>query len=176
MKRTERAEGTVNHFCWEVRRRRAFLMVFGVVVVGCGGEASQTKPVTLPVQSASAPPAASATPPGTDMCTSTTGATAAKPCGANEATPVPSGAPKLCGCGLCEPVLSEDTCKVDGDCAPATPCHATACVAAAHAQPRLPNTQCTEILQCNAIEANRCACVTAPGASSGRCAIAPRKK
>ncbi len=99
------------------------------------------------------------------------GATTAEPVEAGSAPVTASDAgPKLCGCALCEPVLSDDPCKTADDCAPATPCHATACVAKAKAQPRSANLACTEIFQCNAIEANSCACV------DGKCAIAPRAK
>jgi len=100
------------------------------------------------------------------MCTNAPAS--AKPCASGGTPPLSSGGPKLCGCGLCEPILSEDACKSDGDCLPATPCHATACVAAAHAQPRAAGLSCTQELRCDAIDANRCACV------SGRCAIAPK--
>ncbi len=161
---------------------KTFVVATVVVGCGCGGEASQTRPVTLPVQSA---PAASSSASSSEVCTNE-GATASKPCGtsdgsdsgAREATPSFSSTPRLCGCGLCEPVLSSDACKADSDCLPATPCHAKTCVAAAHAQPRAANTQCTEILECDAIEANRCACVRPQGSSgeTGRCALAPRIK
>ena len=99
------------------------------------------------------------------------GTTTGEPVEAGTAPVTPSDAgPKLCGCALCEPILSADPCKTADDCAPATPCHATACVAKAKAEPRSPNLACTEIFQCNAIEANSCACV------DGKCAIAPRAK
>lgn len=80
------------------------------------------------------------------------------------------GGKTLCGCGLCEPILSNDPCSADDDCAPATVCHATRCVAKANAEPRKPDSVCTQDLRCDAIEANTCACV------KGKCAIAPRKK
>lgn len=78
--------------------------------------------------------------------------------------------PNLCGCGLCAPVLSADTCSSGGDCTPATPCHATRCVATANAEPRKPDTMCTQDLHCDAIEANACGCV------AGKCALVPRTK
>jgi hypothetical protein len=96
------------------------------------------------------------------------GGTTVEPVEAGAAVAPSDAGPKLCGCALCEPVSSADPCKTADDCAPATPCHATACVAKAKAEPRSPNLACTEIFQCNAIEANSCACV------GGKCAIAPR--
>jgi hypothetical protein len=95
-------------------------------------------------------------------------------------TPIPAkdaGPPdlgKMCGCSLCEPVLSNDPCSSDDDCAPATPCHATRCVAKANAEPRKPDTMCTQELRCDAIEANACACVKT--GSDKKCAMVPRKK
>jgi hypothetical protein len=83
---------------------------------------------------------------------------------------------KMCGCSLCEPVLSNDPCASDDDCAPATPCHATRCVAKANAEPRKPDTMCTQELRCDAIEANACACVKGSGKTQGACAMVPRRK
>lgn len=76
--------------------------------------------------------------------------------------------PRMCGCSLCEPKVSEDVCKVDADCAPATACHATACVAKAKAEPRTPNTQCTQLFACASVDANPCGCY------QGHCALVPR--
>lgn len=89
--------------------------------------------------------------------------------GSDPVTQVDAG-PKLCGCALCEPLVSDDDCKSDGDCAPLTACHAKACVAKAKAQPRASNTACTEDFQCNAVEANPCSCF------HGKCALVPRPK
>lgn len=79
-------------------------------------------------------------------------------------------APKLCGCSLCEPLPSDDACTTDADCAPSTPCHATACVAKAKAEPRKPGTMCTQEMRCATSDANACGCV------AGRCALHPYPK
>jgi hypothetical protein len=76
--------------------------------------------------------------------------------------------PRMCGCALCEPKVSEDACKVDADCAAATPCHATECVAKAKAEPRAANTQCTQLFACASVDANPCGCY------QGHCALVPR--
>src|SRR5512143_2820265 len=39
------------------------------------------------------------------------------------------GGHRLCGCKLCAPVVSDDACSTDADCAPEEPCHAKRCVA-----------------------------------------------
>ncbi len=67
--------------------------------------------------------------------------------------------PKLCGCGLCDPLPSGDGCKVDTDCAPETPCHATACVAKAKSTPRTKDIMCTEEVRCVSADANTCGCL-----------------
>ena len=76
--------------------------------------------------------------------------------------------PRMCGCALCDPLVSEDVCKVDADCAAATPCHATACVAKAKAEPRAAGTQCTQMFACASVDANPCGC------HLGHCALVPR--
>lgn len=76
----------------------------------------------------------------------------------------------LCGCSLCEAVVSADTCTTDADCAPETPCHATACVAKAKAKALAPGASCTAIMRCDTADANGCGC------QNGRCALFPRPK
>jgi hypothetical protein len=99
--------------------------------------------------------------------------------GANDAPPVmvtqlgdggadPPRGPKTCGCALCEPVFSDDVCKTDDDCAPAAPCHATACVAKSKAPPRPSGIMCTQVMVCASTDANACGCV------GGRCALHAR--
>jgi hypothetical protein len=128
--------------------RRVF---FAVLVSACGGSAtSGPAPVTL------AAPSATTHGPEVQVAHE-----------ADAGVALLSG-PRLCGCSLCEPLLSEDACKLDSDCLPATPCHASACVSAPHAQLRAPTTQCTQEYRCDTVDANRCACVR------GRCALAPR--
>jgi hypothetical protein len=73
--------------------------------------------------------------------------------------------PKLCGCGLCEPLSSGDACKTDADCAGDQPCHAMACVAKAKSTPRTKDTVCTQEVRCASIDANACGCV------AGMCAL-----
>ena len=90
---------------------------------------------------------------------------------ADASAPLSSDTPdggNLCGCSLCKPVVSDDACATDADCAPATQCHATACVARSKAKPRVAGLMCTMILQCNSIDANSCGCL------AGHCALAPR--
>jgi hypothetical protein len=64
-----------------------------------------------------------------------------------------------CGCKLCAPVVSDDACTADADCAPEVPCHATRCVAKAKATPRRPGQACTMSMMCTSIDANACGCV-----------------
>lgn len=75
---------------------------------------------------------------------------------------------RLCGCKLCEPVFSDDTCSTDADCAAESPCHAQRCVGKAHGNPRKAGDMCTEIMMCGTIDANACGCV------KGKCALYPR--
>jgi hypothetical protein len=75
-----------------------------------------------------------------------------------------------CGCSLCAPVVSNDACTVDADCAPSDPCHAEACVARAKAKPATPQTQCTMDLRCNSVDVNTCGCL------QGHCALFPKKQ
>lgn len=75
---------------------------------------------------------------------------------------------KLCGCSLCAPVVSEDSCTRDADCLPEVPCHATRCIAKEHATPRNPALMCTEIMRCDSVDANSCGCV------KGKCTLSPR--
>jgi len=97
------------------------------------------------------------------------GAAALAPKNDNAAAEAREVAP-LCGCGLCAPVVSDDACSTDADCAPAVPCHADRCVAKAKAQPRNPGTACTMNLLCNTVDANTCGC------HQGKCALMPRVK
>ncbi len=78
--------------------------------------------------------------------------------------PFDAGA-KMCGCGLCDPLLSTDACKTDADCAPSQPCHAPACVAKAKSTPRTKDMMCTEEVRCNTTDANACGCL------NGFCAL-----
>jgi hypothetical protein len=64
-------------------------------------------------------------------------------------------------------VSSDDLCTADGDCAPATQCHATRCVAKAKAVPIF-NQMCTQSLRCDSADVNACGCV------AGRCALHAR--
>ena len=73
-----------------------------------------------------------------------------------------------CGCSLCAPVVSDDPCVHDGECAPAVPCHAERCVARAKAKPASPGLVCTMDLRCHTADVNRCAC------HQGKCALVPR--
>jgi hypothetical protein len=133
-----------------------------VVWVGCaGGAPSASKApsndvlVTAPVEPATAPAGSAAVSRRSD-----------------DAAALFSGGdadvgPRTCGCALCEPVVSEDACKADTDCAPSVPCHAPACVAKGKAEPRKPDTMCTQMLDCASADVNRCTCLR------GKCALAP---
>jgi hypothetical protein len=112
-------------------------------------------------------PGHAATPPAADAADGGTAAPAAKK---ESATPEAREVGPLCGCGLCAPVVSDDVCNTDADCAPAVPCHADRCVAKAKAQPRKPDTACTMNLLCNTVDANTCGC------HQGKCALMPRVK
>lgn len=70
-------------------------------------------------------------------------------------------------CRLPQPLRSEDSCSTDADCGPSSPCHAKACVAAAKAQRPTPDTMCTQSLECDSADVNRCGCL------EGRCALIP---
>ena len=76
--------------------------------------------------------------------------------------------PRLCGCGLCEPLPSADACKSDADCAPEGPCHAKACVAQAKSKGRTQDVMCTQDIQCATADVNACGCV------KGVCALFKR--
>lgn len=92
-----------------------------------------------------------------------------KPPAASDAGPAAAG-PKLCGCGLCEPLFSDDACGSDSDCAPSAACHADACIAKSKAPPRAANVMCTQMMKCGSADANACGCV------HGKCALSPRPK
>ncbi|HQY60290.1 MAG: hypothetical protein IPF92_10230 [Myxococcales bacterium] len=121
------------------------------------------------------PPAGPAPSPPTSPAPSSSASSAGSAAtDAGEAAPKAARPPRvtlpLCGCALCAPVVSEDACTQDADCAPATPCHAEACVAKAKAKAPTPRTSCTMILRCDSVDANTCGCL------EGRCALYPRKK
>lgn len=72
-------------------------------------------------------------------------------------------------CALEKPIVSDDPCTTDADCAPATPCHATRCVGKANAQPRKPGTMCTQEIRCGTVDVNACGCL------NGKCALFARR-
>ena len=137
-------------------------------IAACGGGAVEGSPSTTP--SASATQSAEAS---TDSG-SAADATLADATTSTTTTPTttfgsltPDGG-KTCGCKLCAPVVSDDTCSRDADCLPESPCHATRCVAKAHATPRNPDIMCTENMRCDSTDANACGCV------KGKCTLSPR--
>gem|GEM_PF-3368366 len=79
-----------------------------------------------------------------------------------------AGARPAFGCGSFPTVKSQDTCQNSSDCAPATPCHATSCVAAANATTLPAGAQCTMKLVCQSVDVGRCDCV------DGVCALVSR--
>jgi hypothetical protein len=140
--------------------------VFGLsaLVVACAGGSAQQPGGTVP-EGVSIPPASSAAghePRAADA--SATGDADAVAAIAHERIAGDGGdagdaGPKLCGCALCEPVVSDDACATDADCAPDQPCHAPRCVAKSKATPRRPGQMCTMILACTTSDANACSCV-----------------
>jgi hypothetical protein len=144
----------------------ALLSIAGVLgAVACQTTNNTVAPPAGPETSGPAnatPPVASST-PGSNGGSPSEGA----PVAGNETTP-DSGA-KMCGCSLCAPLPSGDACSTDADCAPSTPCHATACVAKAKAVPRKPDQVCTMMMGCQTADANACTCW------KGTCALTPRK-
>ncbi|WP_170319420.1 hypothetical protein [Polyangium spumosum] len=93
---------------------------------------------------------------------------AKEPASTEPATNEPPPAAGPITCGLPAPVVSEDPCTKDAECAPSEPCHAHACVAVAHAKPRTPDTVCSTMLDCKSVDANPCVC------HEGRCALVPK--
>lgn len=93
------------------------------------------------------------------------GPAAAGPAVVGSAAPTP-GDPFF-ACRLPTPVRSEDACASDAECAPATPCHARACVGRTHGHPPNATTVCTRMMACDSVDANRCGCL------DGRCALIP---
>ena len=75
---------------------------------------------------------------------------------------------RLCGCKLCAPVVSDDPCNTDADCAPEKPCHAQRCIAASNVTKPATPPMCTRIMLCHTTDANACTCL------KGKCALAPR--
>ena len=119
---------------------------------------------------AEAPPVTSLTlpPPSSSRAVDADAAAVVLPAAADAGSVTASVSPPLaaaadagvsCGCKLCAPVVSDDACATDADCAPEVPCHATRCVAKAKATPRKPGQACTMSMMCTSIDANACGCV-----------------
>lgn len=85
------------------------------------------------------------------------------------AAPTASSFAKFPGrpCKLPLPKRSDDVCGADADCGPSNPCHAPACVAKTKSRPPTQDTMCTQSLECDTADANRCGCL------EGRCALIP---
>ncbi|WP_394836053.1 hypothetical protein LVJ94_03990 [Pendulispora rubella] len=124
--------------------------LLALTLAACASGSSFPPPTTV-----DAPPASSAS------------SAAPAPAAGGTASTSPA-TPKQCGCSLCEPVVSEDACTTDADCAPSVPCHAPACVAKAKAVPRKPDTMCTMMMACTSADANSCGCL------KGKCALSPK--
>src|SRR5262249_3478046 len=153
-------------------RRLGLVSSFVGLVVACAGGASQGPDPAAPssiVQAPTAPSgdvAAPSTPSAPDPRASLNATEPPTP----DAGPLYASAPaggRICGCQLCDAVVSNDSCGADADCAPETPCHATRCVAKAKAKPRK-DVMCTEIMLCNTVDANACGCV------KGKCTLHAR--
>ncbi|WP_394846487.1 hypothetical protein LZC95_03355 [Pendulispora brunnea] len=125
--------------------------LLALALAACASGSSSPPPATVDV-----PPAGSAS--------SEAPATSAPAASGTAST----STPKQCGCSLCEPVVSEDACSTDADCAPSVPCHAPACVAKAKAVPRKPDTMCTMMMACTSADSNTCGCL------KGKCALYPK--
>ena len=148
-------------------RPAAFALVFGLVLAAACGPGNANGPGSIPPVVAPTDPDAGLAPTSVDA------AVTSDPVPAPSAQPDAGLAitgPKLCGCGLCDPLFSDDACTADADCAPSAYCHAEACVAKAKAPARPKNVMCTEIMKCGSADANGCGCV------QGKCALFPRRK
>ncbi|MFO0675450.1 MAG: hypothetical protein U0169_02875 [Polyangiaceae bacterium] len=137
------------------------LVPFALVLGACGAPATPEVPSSSTATTASGAP--SAVPVATPAVVASS---------ASAPSPVPSSVPSASKpevafpkCGLAAPVVSEDTCKVDADCAPKSACHAKACVAKGHAEPPNPKAMCTKELRCDTADANTCGCV------AGKCTL-----
>jgi hypothetical protein len=140
------------------------LLGLGAVLVGCAGASAQPSGPADPSSVVAIPPSAAASAP--DAAASASPVSTSPPADTSDAGAVASSVPdesdagpKACGCALCEPVVSEDACKTDADCAPDLPCHAPRCVAKSKAQPRRPGQMCTMLMACTTADANACSCV-----------------
>jgi hypothetical protein len=71
-------------------------------------------------------------------------------------------------CPPITPVVSQDRCSAPADCAPASLCHASSCVAKAKAPTPSPSTVCTMNYVCNSTDFGKCDCV------SGYCTLVSR--
>ena len=136
-------------------------MTYLGIGVACGGPSKVTAPTSGPgapsdVSAMESDAAAPSSPPQ-------------KGSASPPVTLLPRTSAGLCGCALCKPVLSQDACTSDADCAPEAPCHSEACVAKAKARPLLPGMSCTAILRCDTTDANLCGCF------DGRCGLRPKK-
>ncbi len=142
----------------------AFFLVF-VVVAACGGP-SQPADTPARAETVAVPPAPDAGGPAlvTNAAQNLTGTEA--DAGADAGSFFARD--KLCGCKLCAPKMSEDTCTTDADCAPSSACHATSCIAASKVQPATARPICTRIMLCATTDANACTCY------QGKCALTPR--
>ena len=72
------------------------------------------------------------------------------------------------------PVLSDDPCAKDSDCAPVGTCHPDRCVATANAGTLAPGTMCTETCTASTLDCgyNHCGCASAKDGQK-RCAVLP---
>jgi hypothetical protein len=124
---------------------------FAFLLAACGARTAEPQAPSVGAPPASVPPPATSA--SSDPTPPADQASAAKP--------------KLCGCSLCEPLVSDDACSADTDCAPSAPCHADRCIAKSKAPARDPHQMCTMMMPCHSVDANRCGC------HKGRCALIP---
>ena len=155
-----------------MKRRLGWALLATVGVLGAvGAVACQTSSTTVAPVTPTGPEGSATTTPGSVVgsppaaSSSASSDTVSSPAASSDT----SANPKMCGCSLCAPLPSSDACGTDADCAPSTPCHATACVAKAKAVPRKPDQVCTMMMGCQTADANACTCW------KGACALTPRK-
>lgn len=97
---------------------------------------------------------------------------------ASAPTPVASSSEtptvELPGAAVKAPVLSDDDCNVDSDCAPIATCHPDRCVSVANAGKLPPGTMCTMDCRGGTTDCNfnHCGCAPTPSGKK-KCALLP---
>lgn len=134
---------------------------WALALIACGaGGTSPQDPASSPDPGAAGPPPVviAPPPPGPPEASAAPAASAA-----------PSSAPAqgTRACKLAAAKKSGDACKADADCGPSLACHAPACVAKAKSATRPLSMMCTQTIDCDTADVNRCGCF------EGSCALIP---